>query len=192
LPIILASASPRRYQLLKQLGLEFTVVPADLDEKAIIAPSPRELAAKLANQKAELIASLYPQAVVIAADTMVVIDESVLGKPDDEEAARLMLSQLSGRGHQVITGLSVHCLAQEYKKTVAEITEVVFRSLSPDEIEAYIKSEEPFDKAGGYGIQGLGALLVEKIDGCYFNVVGLPLNRLGLVLREVGVNILGG
>lgn len=191
LSIILASASPRRNQLLRQLGLDFTVIPADVDEKSVQAASFQELAGKLAHQKAELVASLNPQAVVIAADTIVVIDGRVLGKPEDLAAARTMLGQLSGRAHQVITGLSVHCQAQGYKKTVTEITRVEFRSLNEDEIEAYIESGEPFDKAGGYGIQGLGALLVEKIDGCYFNVVGLPLNRLGLVLREVGVNILG-
>ncbi|MGE5453750.1 MAG: Maf family protein [Methylocystaceae bacterium] len=190
MPIILASASPRRYQLLQQVGLEFMVIPAEIKED-ISASSPGKLAEILAAQKAEWVAGQYPQAVVIAADTIVVADERVLGKPADRDDARLMLRLLSGREHQVITGLSVQCLEQHFKKTVTEITKVLFRNLTDEEIETYLHSGEPFDKAGAYGIQGLGALFVERIEGCYFNVVGLPLNRLNQVLREAGINLLG-
>ncbi|MGE5380314.1 MAG: Maf family protein [Methylocystaceae bacterium] len=189
--IILASASPRRYQLLQQLGLDFLVVPADVNEN-ITAASPWELAEELARQKARRVASLYPQAIVIAADTMVVIDGQILGKPGSQDEARSMLNRLSGREHQVITGVSVQCQTRGYNKTETETTRVVFRELQSREIEAYIDSRESFDKAGAYGIQGRGALLVTRIEGCYFNVVGLPLNRLGLMLRDLGIYLLGG
>lgn len=188
--IILASASPRRCQLLQQIGLEFKVIPAEVDEN-ITASSPQELVKILASQKAQRVANSNPEALVIAADTIVVIDGEVLGKPKDEIQARLMLHMLSGRQHQVMTGLAVHSVDRDYRKTIVETTQVEFRSLTIDEIEAYIRTGEPFDKAGAYGIQERGALLVAGIEGCYFNVVGLPLNQLGLLLRELGVNVLG-
>jgi septum formation protein len=165
-------------------------MPADVDEDIIVS-SPQELVKSLASQKAQRIADSYPQAIIIAADTIVVVDSEVLGKPTVEAQARSMLIKLSGRMHQVMTGLSVYCAARDYYQTIVEVTNVEFRSLTIGEIEAYIKTGEPFDKAGAYGIQERGALLVTGIEGCYFNVVGLPLNRLGQILRELGVNVLG-
>lgn len=188
--IILASASPRRSQLLQQIGLDFKVIPADVDEN-ITASSPQELVKFLADQKAQLVANRYPGEIVIAADTIVVIDGEVMGKPAEEMHARLMLHKLSGRRHQVVTGLAVHNIDRDFHKTIVETTNVEFRPLSIEEIEAYIRTGEPFDKAGAYGIQERGALLVAGIEGCYFNVVGLPLNRLGQLLGELGVNVLG-
>lgn len=173
---------------MQQIGLQFTVIPAEVDEIMTEQP-PHELAESLAGQKAQWVSALYPRDIVIAADTIVVIDGRVLGKPQDRAEARLMLQLLSGREHQVITGLAVYEGQKKYATT--ETTSVVFRTLENDDIEAYLNCGEPFDKAGAYGIQGLGALLVERIEGCYFNVVGLPLNRLGQILRKVGVNILG-
>lgn len=190
LSIILASASPRRQQLMQQIGLQFTVIPAEVEE-IITGQPPLELAEKLAGKKAEWVSKRYPGAIVVAADTIVVIDNQVLGKPVDRDEARLMLQSLSGREHQVITGLAVYRADMDYRYITAETTQVIFRTLEPEDIEAYLDSGEPFDKAGAYGIQGLGALLVERIEGCYFNVVGLPLNRLGQVLRTVGVKVLG-
>lgn len=190
--IILASSSPRRKQLLQQIGLQFIAVPAEIDEGSIKDSSVPELVKQLARLKAEQVGRGKQQAIIIAADTMVVLNEFLMGKPVNREDAFNKLSLLSGRPHQVVTGLCVLDCARQNYETAVEVTDVFFRTLRPAEINGYLDYGEWVDKAGGYGIQGKGALLIEKIEGCYFNVVGLPLSRLYLMLGKQGVNLLGG
>lgn len=190
--IILASQSPRRRQLLGQIGLDhFIVRPARGEEVMDPALSPAQLVEELSRQKAREVAGASdPGDLVIAADTVVAIDGRVLGKPHDREEACAMLSALSGREHTVYTGVTV--CRDDRMLTQHEATQVRFRPLSPREIRAYVDSGEPMDKAGAYGVQELGALLVEGIRGDYFNVVGLPLCRLGQMLSQFGVELLAG
>lgn len=190
--IILASQSPRRRQLLGQIGLDhFIVRPARGEEIMDPALSPAQLVEELSRQKAREVAGASdPGDLVIAADTVVAIDGRVLGKPHDREEACAMLSALSGREHTVYTGVTV--CRDDRILTQHEATQVRFRPLSPREIQAYVDSGEPMDKAGAYGVQELGALLVEGIRGDYFNVVGLPLCRLGQMLSQFGVELLAG
>ncbi len=192
--LILASASPRRRELLRMLGLGFEVLVSTAEEKkgelAGVPGSPGEHAMETAAGKAGEIADLHPDALVIAADTIVVAEEQVMGKPCDEEDARVMLSFLSGRWHEVYTGIALVKAAEKKSLLDYERTRVKFRPLTMEEIDQYIRSGEPMDKAGAYGIQGLGAVLVERIEGCFFNVVGLPLARLTLMLKEFGVEVL--
>ena len=190
--IILASQSPRRRQLLGQIGLDhFIVRPARGEEVMDPALSPAQLVEELSRQKAREVAGASdPGDLVIAADTVVAIDGRVLGKPHDREEACAMLSALSGREHTVYTGVTV--CRDDRMLTQHEATQVRFRPLSPREIQAYVDSGEPMDKAGAYGVQELGALLVEGIRGDYFNVVGLPLCRLGQMLSQFGVELLAG
>ena len=190
--IILASQSPRRRQLLGQIGLDhFIVRPARGEEVMDPALSPTQLVEELSRQKAREVAGASdPGDLVIAADTVVAIDGRVLGKPHDWEEACAMLSALSGREHTVYTGVTV--CRDDRMLTQHEATQVRFRPLSPREIQAYVDSGEPMDKAGAYGVQELGALLVEGIRGDYFNVVGLPLCRLGQMLSQFGVELLAG
>lgn len=187
--IILASNSPRRRELLRQIGLTFTVDPADVDERVMPGESPEAYAVRVAIDKMRVAASRTGQGIVIAADTIVVLDDAILGKPVDPQDARRMLSMLSGRMHQVITGLAIMNSSNGRMLTRAVVTRVWFRALSSDEIDSYVKSNEPMDKAGAYGIQEKGALLVERIDGCYFNVVGLPLVVLGEMIKEFGISL---
>ena len=188
--IILASQSPRRRELLEQIGLtDFVVRPAQGKEQADPAMPPDRLVEQLSLQKArEVAACTGPDDLIIAADTVVAIDGQVLGKPQDPDDARRMLSLLSGRTHTVYTGVTVSRSGRFL--TEHEATQVRFRGLSPKEISAYVASGEPMDKAGAYGIQGLGALLVEGIQGDYCNVVGLPLCRLGRMLSRFGLDLL--
>ena len=190
--IILASQSPRRRQLLGQIGLDhFIVRPARGEEVMDPALSPAQLVEELSRQKAREVAGASdPGDLVIAADTVVAIDGRVLGKPHDREEACAMLSALSGREHTVYTGVTV--CRDDRMLTQHEATQVRFRPLSPREIRAYVDSGEPMDKAGAYGVQELGALLIEGIRGDYFNVVGLPLCRLGQMLSQFGVELLAG
>ena len=190
--IILASQSPRRRQLLGQIGLDhFIVRPARGEEIMDPALSPAQLVEELSRQKAREVAGASdPGDLVIAADTVVAIDGRVLGKPHDREEACAMLSALSGREHTVYTGVTV--CRDDRMLTQHEATQVRFRPLSPREIRAYVDSGEPMDKAGAYGVQELGALLVEGIRGDYFNVVCLPLCRLGQMLSQFGVELLAG
>ena len=190
--IILASQSPRRRQLLGQIGLDhFIVRPARGEEVMDPALSPAQLVEELSRQKAREVAGASdPGDLVIAADTVVAIDGRVLGKPHDREEACAMLSALSGREHTVYTGVTV--CRDDRMLTQHEATQVRFRPLSPREIRAYVDSGEPMDKAGAYGVQELGALLVEGIRGDYFNVVGLPLCRLGQMLSQFGMELLAG
>lgn len=191
--IILASASPRRQQLLTQLGLDFQVMEAGIDEEGAgvdFGGEPHELAMELAQRKAEAAASRLTSGLVIAADTIVVCERQIMGKPLNREQARAMLRALSGRSHEVITGLCVLEVDAGGCDSAYERTRVHFRALSDQDIEAYLDSGEAMDKAGAYGIQGLGAVLVEGIEGCYYNVVGLPLTRLTMMLQQRGIKVL--
>ncbi|AFV10832.1 septum formation protein Maf [Thermacetogenium phaeum DSM 12270] len=188
--IILASASPRRKKLLEQIGLKFRVIPSRVEEIPEPGLEKRELVLRLANLKAGYVAGLYPWAIVLGADTIVCCEGQILGKPRDRDDAARMLRLLSGRIHEVITGLVLRQESRGLVRTEAVTTLVRFRDLSQREIDGYIATGEPFDKAGAYGIQGYGALLVESINGCYFNVVGLPLSRLAAMFRDFGVELL--
>jgi septum formation protein len=185
--IILASNSPRRRELLTQIGLIFTVAPVDVDESVLTGEAPEACASRLALDKAHAAGRRSGEDIVIAADTIVVVDGAVLGKPADAADARRMLERLSGKEHAVITGLAVLDAASGRSIVRTSVTKVVFRDLSQREIDAYVATGEPLDKAGAYGIQERGALLVERIEGCYSNVVGLPLSLLGEMLREFGI-----
>ena len=187
--MILASQSPRRRELLGQMGFSFTVRPAKGEELPHPELTPAQLVEELARQKAlEVSAEAASDDVVVAADTVVAVDGTVLGKPRDHVHAAEMLSALSGREHTVYTGVAVK--RGEKLLVEHEATQVRFRPLTEREIDLYIKTGEPMDKAGSYGIQGYGALLVEGIRGDYFNVVGLPICRLGRMLAQVGEDAL--
>ncbi|HEY3314398.1 MAG TPA: Maf family protein [Bacillota bacterium] len=187
--LILASTSPRRRTLLEQIGIPFEVVASEVDEK-LIEGTPVQQARALALTKARAVAASRRAGLVIGADTIVVVGSAILGKPMDRKEARMMLGLLAGRRHQVITGVAVVDAAGGREVVGHEETAVWIRSLSAGEIERYAASGEPDDKAGAYAIQGLGSLLVERIEGCYFNVVGLPLVRLDRMLSEFGVHLL--
>lgn len=189
--IILASASPRRKQLLKQIGLRFKVEPSNYEENIRSALEPHELAQKISLQKAEVVASKHKDAIVIAADTFIVFGGQILGKPGTEKEARKMLKMISGKSHSVITGLSIIDTGKNKKLSKSVETKIHMRKLTPPEINAYVESKEPLDKAGAYAIQGLGAVFVEKIEGDYFNVIGLPLSALTEALKEFGIYVLG-
>ncbi len=181
---ILASNSPRRKELLSNLGVSFTVCASDVDETLEKAVAPHEEAKRLALRKAQDIAAgINEAAIVIAADTIVVSDE-ILGKPTDEIEAYQMLRALSGKAHQVITGIAVIDAATGKEAVDYSETKVFFKALSDQEINSYIASGEPMDKAGAYGIQGKAALFVERIEGDYYNVVGMPLYRLEELLNK--------
>ena len=181
--LILASASPRRSELLRNAGIAFTVVPARLPEQALPGERPLEYAQRLARDKADAIFAGHSDNVVLGADTIVVLAEHLLEKPRDKQDAARMLRLLSGRVHQVITGVCL--LAAGFERTEAEITEVRFSTLSEQEITNYIETGEPMDKAGAYAIQAMASRWVERIDGCYFNVVGLPVPRVYRMLRAL-------
>jgi len=184
--VILASASPRRRELLRLIGVDHEVRPADIDESYLPGERPDAHAERLARGKAEAIASVAgADAVTIGSDTIVVVDGDVLGKPRDREHAGQMLRRLSGRSHVVMTGVAVSWCGKTLSGV--EQVDVTFRALSDDEIERYIDTGEPMDKAGAYGIQGFGATIVERVDGDYFAVMGLALNRLTGLLREAGL-----
>ena len=188
--IILASASPRRRELLERIGITgFTVAAPNVDESVEPGLSPADMVEELSLRKARAAAqNACPDDLIIAADTVVALDAAVLGKPRDRDDAFAMLSALSGREHHVYTGVTV--LRGARTVTRHEVTAVTFRELSPDEIRSYIATGEPMDKAGAYGIQGVGALLVSGIRGDYSNVMGLPVFRLGLILRDFGLDLL--
>lgn len=181
--VILASQSPRRRQLLELIGIAHEVRPASIDERYLPGELPRAHAERLAREKAATIAS--PSAVVIGSDTIVIVDGDVLGKPKDEAEAVRVLRRLSGRSHVVITAVAVKWNG----RTVvgAEEVTVTFRALSDEAIRSYVATGEPMDKAGAYGIQGYGATIVERVDGDYFAVMGLPLNRLARLLESLGL-----
>jgi septum formation protein len=181
--LILASASPRRAELLRNAGIAFTVDPAHVAEQPKPGETPMDYAQRLACDKAQAVFARRPGNVVLGADTVVVIDEHLLEKPNDAEDARRMLRLLSGRTHQVITGVSL--AAPGFERTEAEVTQVRFSGITDAEITAYINTGEPMDKAGAYGIQGRASRWVTGIEGCYFNVVGLPVARVYWMLQEL-------
>ncbi len=184
--LILASKSPRRYELLKQVGLDFEVIPSSVKEDFVQKESPAEHVIRLAEAKAGDVAREYPGHWVIAADTVVYINGPILGKPRDREEAVEMLRCLSGREHWVLTGYSVCHLEKRKNDKEAVQTAVKVKSLTPGEIEWYVQTGEPFDKAGGYAIQGIGSFMIESIRGSYTNVVGLPLCELIQMLSRLG------
>jgi septum formation protein len=183
--VVLASASPRRRQLLNLIGIAHEVRPANIDETMRVRETPRRHAERLAREKASAIATRDPDLITIGADTIVVVNRKVLGKPRDADDAARMLALLSGREHVVTTAVAVS-RGKKLRSAVEEVR-VRFRRLRDDEIEAYIATGEPMDKAGAYGIQGYGATIVERIEGDYFAVMGLPIVRLVGLLRDVGV-----
>ncbi|NBW65030.1 septum formation inhibitor Maf [bacterium] len=185
IPVILASASPRRRELLALVGIVHEVRPADIDESLWPGETPVGHSERLARGKAHAIAAAAGDAVVIAADTIVVVDGDILGKPKDVAHATEMLRRLSGRQHTVYTAIAV--ARGERTESAVEAVEVVFRALSDSEIAEYIATGEPMDKAGAYGIQGFGATIVERVDGDYFSVMGLGMRRLVALLERVGV-----
>ena len=188
--VILASASPRRQALLQQIGITPLVCPADFAEGSGTASQAQEVALyNAAGKCAAVAAKMGDELPIIAADTIVVIDNVILGKPQDAAAAKAMLQCLSGRTHQVITGVAVRYKGQQLSKVC--VTDVSFRQLTAEEIDAYIATGEPMDKAGAYGIQGRASIFVSHLDGDYFCVMGLPVCTLTQMLRERGVTVLG-
>jgi septum formation protein len=188
--IILASSSPRRKKLLQQIGLNFTVEESGYEEKIPLYSTPIEIAKFLSLEKANLVAIKHSDAIIIAADTIVVVDGEILGKPVSEENAREMLRKLSDKTHSVITGFTVIDTAKNKTFTDAVETKVTIKDLSELEMAAYTEKEDLTDKAGAYAIQGIAAMFIKSIDGDYFNVVGLPLRPLFLELKNFGINIL--
>ena len=184
--LILASESPRRYELLKQVGLDFEVIPSGVVEDFLNTESPREHVIRLAEAKAREVASKHPDRWVVAADTIVYISGSILGKPKCREEAVEMLRRLSGQEHRVLTGFSVCQLDKEENDKEAVQTMVRMKLLTAAEIEWYVQTGEPFDKAGGYAIQGIGSFMIESIRGSYTNVVGLPVCELIQMLTRLG------
>jgi septum formation protein len=185
--LILASASPRRAEILRCAGMAFSVLSSAVDETVIPGETPQELVRRLALAKAELVAArAVGAAIVIAADTIVALEGAIFGKPRTSDDARQMLEKLSGRTHSVVTGVALIRLPDAERREFIETTQVHFASVSEDEIAKYLASGEPFDKAGAYAIQGVGGRFIPRIDGCYFNVVGLPLARLCKELGELG------
>jgi septum formation protein len=183
--VILASQSPRRRELLTLVGIPHTVRPADIDEAYYAGERPAAHAERLAREKAAVVARAEPDALVIGSDTIVVVDGEVLGKPRDEAHAAEMLGRLAGRSHVVMTAVAVRWRGAE--RSAVEEVGVTFHPLSAEDIRSYVATGEPMDKAGAYGIQGYGATIVARVDGDYFAVMGLPLQRLVRLMRELGV-----
>jgi septum formation protein len=184
--LILASKSPRRSELLKQVGLDFDVIPSTAEENHIKGESPRKHVLRLAEAKALDVGNEYPDRWVVAADTIVYVDHSILGKPKDREEAKKMLRRLSGKEHWVLTGFSVHHVAKGKGDREAVQTAVKVKRLTQNEMAWYVQTGEPFDKAGGYAIQGIGSFMIESIKGSYSNVVGLPVCELIQMLSRLG------
>ncbi len=184
--IILASGSPRRRELLRSLGWKFRVIVPEIDE-SIGKESPLQAVERLAMEKARAVSGLFHEDLVIAADTIVVIEGRILGKPENSSQAIEMLSMLNNRTHEVITGLAV-CWGNS-RSVSSEITKVSFRKMNTGDLSTYVSTGEGLDKAGAYAIQGRGSLLVKNISGCYFNVVGLPLFRLSKIMEDMGLSL---
>jgi septum formation protein len=188
--IILASASPRRKEILEKIGLKFEVEPSDYAEDMRSGLSPGELARAISLEKARAVATRHKNAIIIAADTFIFFRGKIMGKPGTEAEARKMLMRLSGKPHLVITGFTVLDVDSNKVLTTSVESVVYIKNLTQEEIDAYVKSKEPLDKAGAYAIQGLGSVIVERIEGDYFNVMGLPLSALAEALKEFGIHIL--
>ncbi len=185
--LILASKSPRRKYLLEQAGLTFSIIPSNFDESSATISDPYSYVRLMAEAKAADISEQHPDCWVIGADTIVLIDNKILGKPGSNAKARSMLKQLSGKTHQVLTGYCICCKNKDTHFSETVKTDVHFKSLSDAEIEWYIQTGEPFDKAGAYAIQGIGTFLVKRINGSYTNVVGLPVCEVIAFLINAGV-----
>ena len=190
--IILASGSPRRSDLLKLIGMDFEIVVPGVDEENDVPTEPAEHVEVLARRKALAVSGNRPDSLVIASDTIVYHDSTILGKPDGFGGACRMLKRLAGETHQVYTGVAIAGPDGVEVESFHEVTSVTFRELSPRAIEDYVRTGEPMDKAGAYGIQGYGATIVKSIDGCYFNVMGLPVSRLVKALESRGYEYLYG
>lgn len=188
--IILASASPRRKQLLKQLDLEFKIIPSEIEEKLNPRFQPRKQVEVLSEQKAQEVAAKQKDAIVIGVDTMVAYKNEVIGKPKDEKDAKFILKRLSGKKHTVVTAFTIIDTKAKKSVTKSVETNIWFRKITEAEIRSYIKKEKPFDKAGAYGMQSLGAVFVEKVEGDFLGAVGLPLFTLAKELKKFGVNVL--
>lgn len=184
--LLLASASPRRAMILRQIGIDFEQIVSNIGDEQSDVTDPGGHVLALSRRKAEDVAQGTTEGLVLGADTVVVLDGCFLGKPGDRDTAKKMLRRLSGRQHSVFTGLTLIDLQAGRELGEYEETQVWMRSLSEEEIEEYVATGEPLGKAGGYAIQGLGATLVEMIEGCYYNVVGLPIVRLLKMLRQMG------
>lgn len=188
--IILASASSRRKEILGNMKLKFSIIKSDIDEVIYEGESPTQAVMRLAFEKCMDIASKHEQDLVIGADTIVVLDDKILGKPKDEKEAYDMIKSLSNNTHQVITGIGLINLGNNKKVIDYVVSNVKFKDLSEEDIIDYINTKESLDKAGAYGIQGYGAMLVEEIRGDYFNIVGLPISRLSdLLKKKFGINL---
>jgi septum formation protein len=187
--IILASASPRRKELLEKVGLKFEVDPSNHTERLQPRLEPHELARSISREKARAVASKHKNAIVIAADTFGVFKGKIIGKPRTEVEAREMLTTLSGKSHSVITGFTILDTDENKILSKSVETKVYIKKLTSEEIHAYVKSKESLDKAGAYAIQGLGSVIVERIEGDYFNVMGLPLCALTESLKEFGIYV---
>jgi len=186
-PFILASISPRRQELLRSVGLKFKIIPAHINEEYLDGESPREHVRRLALGKAMTIARKHPDNWVLGADTIVVIDGLILGKPKNKKQAREMLTRLSDREHKVFTGFTLaHGATKVYKARVIQ-SAVQFKKISPEEMEWYVNCDEPYDKAGGYAVQGKGAYFIKSIRGSYTNVIGLPLCEVLEELKNLNV-----
>lgn len=178
-PLILASGSPRRKEILEKMGCRFRVITGEeIDEQSLIDADNLESSLEnLALSKARSVAEAHPEALVLSADTVVVLEQRILGKPDNREHAAEMLRSLSGRRHSVITAVGLSCIGESFCRATRALTYVYFRDLSDEDIRWYLDSHEPYDKAGAYGIQGTAMIFVDKIEGCFYNVVGLPVSR---------------
>ncbi len=190
--IILASSSPRRKELLEQAGIPFVVMPSSIDESKVeLSGTPEIMAEQLAHAKAlDVAGKATSGGIVVGADTIVACDDEIFGKPIDDDDAFRMLKKLNGREHFVITGISIINAGSGHEKMVHEKTRVMFAPLTDKEILAYIRTGEPRGKAGAYAVQGKGALLVRGLEGCYSNVVGLPLRKLADTLNSMGINVI--
>lgn len=188
--IILASASPRRKDLLEKIGLKFKIVKSDCKETIDMNLNPHSLAQKLSLEKARIVAKKYKSAIIIAADTLVILDNRIIGKPKDKKDARETLKLLSNRVHSIITGFTIIDSSSGKSVSKSEETKVFMKKITDREIDSYIKTGEPFGKAGSYAIQEKGSMFIEKIEGDFFNAVGLPIYSLIKALKNFGVSVL--
>jgi septum formation protein len=188
--IILASASPRRKELLEKIGLTFSVDPSDSTESLRLDLQPEGMAKAISLEKALRVAPKYPDAIIISADTFGIFRGKIIGKPSTPDEAKTILTALSGKSHRVITGYTILDTMSKKVTNHSVETRVYFKNLSPEEIDNYVKTGEPLDKAGAYGIQGLGSIIVEKIKGDYYNVMGLPISALVESLKKFGIKVL--
>lgn len=185
--LILASTSPRRAQILRDAGISFSILSSAVDETPYSGETPQQMVQRLADAKADLVAArAIGPAILVAADTVVVLDGQILGKPRSTDDARRMLQLFSGRTHSVVTGVTLIRLPEMERRQFVETTLVTFSAISGDDISRYLSTDEPYDKAGAYAIQGHAGRYIPRIEGCYFNVVGLPLSRLVATLQELG------